>query len=260
MKKGQVTILLILSVLVLVLGFLLITVSGKETDRVLEETVFANNAQLLQEFVESCLEAIGQEAVYFTASQGGYYKAPVESSPYLNLEVAHYWHDGKNLMPSKERIEKEISLYVKDNLKSCLNEFSSFQKQGYIVEQDFEIPKVRMDSKITSDSVLLNLDYPLKLKKDNSIITRNKYSATVKINLNKIINLSSQILKGQTENPNDFPLGSIVSLAEENKIKLQTIDLEGNLVFLTFAVPLKNKENLMYSFAHKYDWVESGIR
>ena len=69
----------------------------------------------IQNFVQECLDDSLEKVVFRIGEGGGsYFPSSVASTPLL--DVPYYIKEDKNLMPSKEKIELEISKYVSREL------------------------------------------------------------------------------------------------------------------------------------------------
>jgi hypothetical protein len=180
-KYGQITIFVIIAIVILVAigGYFLF--KGALFD-----------AKIPQEFVpvydyyESCLEARAQEGAKVLGSQGGYYELPdfepgSEYAPFSNqLDFmgfgVPYWYyvsgNGiiKEQVPSKNELERQLELYLEDNVVDC--DFSLFNAQGY----DVVLGEAEVDVDIKDNEISMNVNQDLIVEKqgsENSLILKN---------------------------------------------------------------------------------------
>ncbi|MEK6821084.1 MAG: hypothetical protein AABY11_01650, partial [archaeon] len=77
--------------------------------------VYSSEIVPIQNFVQGCLDETLESAVFDIAEKGGYDDPSKIPSTEL-LDVPYYIKNNENLMPSKEKIQEEISKSVEENL------------------------------------------------------------------------------------------------------------------------------------------------
>ncbi|KHO54840.1 MAG: hypothetical protein QT10_C0011G0021 [archaeon GW2011_AR19] len=95
-KRGQITIFIIISILIVAVVVLFFSLRGTLQK---EKPVSPETAEI-QNFVQGCLDESLESVVFKVGENGGYYFPPKVSTPVL--EVPYYIKDNNNLMPKKE--------------------------------------------------------------------------------------------------------------------------------------------------------------
>jgi hypothetical protein len=254
-KKGQITIFIILGIVIIVTVSLVFFLNQPKLE---EDIIIDQNIVPIKSFVESCIDQIGQNALYFTALQGGYYKTKSPKEAYSFIEIPVYWDINKASVPSIETIETEILDYIKNNLQDCLNNFSVFKEQGF----DISKGKISGDAMIAQRDVTFNIEYPITVTKADSTTQLTQFLVRTNLNYNEKYQYATQIMEEQIKIPDSIPLGFITNLAYENNFIFETINLDENTVLFTliFNQDTNNKgQPFIYSFINKYNWTGLGF-
>lgn len=155
LKRGQITIFIIISILIIAIVALFFMFRGGIGKK---ESVAPEIAPI-QNFVQKCLDESLEKVVFQVGENGGYYfLGNIPRTPVL--EIPYYIKNNQNLMPSREKIEGEISRGIKKELILCIGDFSEFA--------EYEITKGTLKPpivKIEPERVLVDLEYPLTIVK-----------------------------------------------------------------------------------------------
>jgi hypothetical protein len=205
-KKGQITIFVIISLIILSAVVLFFILRGKvSVQEVPIEFQPIHNSFL------TCLETDLSTAINVAESQGGYIYLPefepgsdyMPFSSQLNFlgNPIPYWYyvSGNNFdreqVPTKEQIESQISDYIEKSIKNC--NFNNYHDQGF--EIFFEQPN-NAEVKIKQDKVELTLNSALNIQKDNSSISINKHKVSVNSKLGQLYESSLKVYQQLKEN------------------------------------------------------------
>jgi hypothetical protein len=246
MKKSQISLFVIIGLVVLIVAvFLIIKINQDRLNQIKLQGETENpKLQPVVRFVNDCLELKTKEALIKLGEQGLIYPDAYLASK--NTKIAYFYFKGRNYFPKKEAIEKEVSDYVIENMKSCTGDFS---KIGFTVDDSYE----KMKAEIVFDEKRLNIStsYPMKILLGEEEAYLEKFSIEVKINLNGIYNAAEKIYKETEQNSETINLDFLKDLPFE--IRLIKID-KNTLVYeiLDSKYGLENKP-YKYRFAVKYE-------
>ncbi len=224
MKRGQITVFIILGLVVLLivgLLFLVLKDSGPGNLESTQESVAVTN------LVQQCLNQIGEETTRTVASNGGYLDITLKDLPTADSQVIAIgpqriaiWHEVQDCSQSRtgclqdnrpplcakdsycpieakgdNSIQQSIERGIERDINNCLNSFSSLP--GIQVETQGN-PAVK--AYIRNDDLGLNLEYPLRVTTaDGNIIELEEFTATLDVNLPQVYLLASQIQQEQRE-------------------------------------------------------------
>jgi hypothetical protein len=179
-RKGQVTIFIIIAIVIVavVAGYFVFR------DDLVQEKVPSVFEPIYNDFI-SCVESKVEVGIGVLESQGGHlyltdYESPSNQYPFssqLNFlgNNIPYWYyvSGNGLareqVPSRGEMETELGIFIKEQIKNC--NYDNYYEQGFVVIQgDGDI-----DVEIKENKVLLDLDLPFSIEKENSFFS-NKHS------------------------------------------------------------------------------------
>ena len=243
-RKGQVTVFIIIGIVLLFVsaGIILITKKVTVEDITAEGQATVSSVpqvfQPIQSFTNDCLSKIVKEAVILIGEQGGYMDTkgkynsnnPTDSDGVElgDVKVPYWLYNSKknadniiqftSLKPKlhdeedgKMSLESQIASYVKKNVDLCINNYKSFDNQGFKI-QVLKEKDVVVKVGSTSVNTWLNMD-----------VRAEKGSASQEFE--------------QFFDKTDVPLKKLFLIAEE------ITDLENNFTFLE-----KNMMGLIVSY------------
>jgi|SRR3989344_183970 len=250
-RKAQVTVFVIVALVIVVLIALYFIFSGNLNN--IPET----NGEVadVKSYIDSCIEKTLEQGIYYNGLQGGYYDPPLSSVTYSEIKIPYYWQDNKNLVPEKSKIEQELAKYVDNELSNCINNFEAFNSSTY--EISHEVPKSEV--KILDNRIRVNINYPISVKKADETFVLEKFVSELDFDFLSKYNYAQQIVDEHENSPNAVPLGFITMLADRNNFKIETIDLDEDVVIYSLIFQEQNDKVYIYDFAAKYDWEDENI-
>lgn len=194
-------------------------------------------------FVQDCIKQTGENAVYELSLTGGYYNVPKLKT---DNNIPYYFYNSRKYIPTKKTIEKQISLYIDDNLDDCINGFNNFN--------DFEIERktIKTTSKIDDNSILFNVKYPITLVKAENTYHLENFQTEVKLRLGTIFNSASELIKEQATHPTSICLTCINDIAKKNDIYFEVNypDKQTIIFIILDNRTIINNKTLIYEFAY----------
>ncbi len=197
-KRGQVTLFIVVGLVIIsIIGLLVYYKSGELG---LREVSVPAQVQPIYDHVENCLDEVSIDGLNLIGSQGGFYKVDKGLDYFDNQLTAYYWLDEYSVKyPELGKIESELEDYVDDNLKNCVD-FSNFN--------GFEVIDGRVSSHVVlGENVIVNLNYPLEIKKEGAVFKINKFVDEINLDFKRIYEASKGILyaeAGYGEIPANF--------------------------------------------------------
>ena len=245
MKRGQVTVFIIIGiVLVALFGLIYVLLADNNVEPVPVLTT-SSESGAVKKFVENCLEESSKNAIDTVASQGGYINPP---HPYFTLDIfkVPYYFDKKILLqPDINIIADEINFFIEEDIGSCLTGIKEFPWKITMEEH-------QVKSSILEKEVFVQLNLPLTLSIGDSASTLQDFSVKMDSQLSRAINIHESILKEQEKEPNVIRLSHLMELSDESVVDIYMEHLDGT-VFYYISFP---EDDLVYRFAAKYYWSE----
>ncbi len=258
MKKGQVSIFIIIGILILaVVTILAFSKSGSlfTKSSVIEkpkELVKTYDASYLQTFVTECLKTTTLQGIQYNFATGGYNVPPLLSAAKNNLPIPFYWYNGYDVSPQKTDYEKQLNEYVEENIKLCLD-FSAFKE---ITVKEKGEPTVT--SEIQDGIVKMSLDFPLVIIDEPSEQDISEFQSSIELDVAKVIFSIQTLMEQQKKSPNTIQFTNLLNTAYQDHFKVKPV-FEKDTVFyyLSFDDVLINGRPLEVTFAAKYDWQDT---
>lgn len=242
-KRAQVTAYIIISLLIvgIIVGFFMIN-----------NSLFVQNSDdpvvaPIYSFVQGCIHDVGEEAVYSIGRSGGYF---VVEEPALEGSIAYYLHDNQNYMPTREKVEKELSTYMDFMLPFCLNDFENFH--------DFTIrgKEILTSTHIDTNAVVFTVDYPLTIRKGENSYSLNNFQDEISVRLGEIYDAVFAYMQEQMKRTDAVCATCLYTISEQYDVHFQVLDTNKSDTLL-FAVRDEHStimnENYEYYFVNKLE-------
>ncbi|MBL7054461.1 hypothetical protein ISS05_01755 [Candidatus Woesearchaeota archaeon] len=196
MKKGQVSIFMLLGIFVFLLALILIYVNSqyhKNNPDIITGNIF--DIQPFSLFIENCVNDIGYDALYYLGKGGG--SIAYDGSELItSYSIIDFLYDEEqNKVHSTLEMEEQLSLYMEEMLNSCLNNFTDFK--GY----NFSYGAINAGTIIREEDVIFQVHYPIKIKGKESTKEISDFSATLPVRMGHIREIVYSIVDNQLNDP-----------------------------------------------------------
>lgn len=249
MKRGQISVF-ILSGIIILLVIVLSSVYFKNKISIeseIDEDIYVK-ARPVKEFVNDCVKEVTLPSIYILADRGGVIYADKDMLRLENKSIAYHLDVNKDISPTKKEMEEELSELVKNTVIDCVDELEKFE------EYDFERGKIDVRSTINEKNVVIDVNYPIVLKQNNTFFTISDFSIFYPIRLGHVLDIKDEILNN-TNSRGDISIDLISSFdadvtvfAHNNHVTSFMIydyrsNIENTPFFFNFAVKSKSEEN-----------------
>ena len=244
MKRGQITLFVIIAIL-LVSAIGVVVYTQREVFGI-KLTSESPEIRPISSFVENCIKSTGEDALIFTGQQGGYFEPKT-----LSVEnIPYYFYNNKSYLPSKQKIESEISFYMNEMLPFCTKNFVDFP-DFYIEANPAD---VKTKTTIWKDRIRFEVQWPVIIKKGETTHQLNKFSSEINSRLNTIYLTAENFISLQLEDPSSICLSCLTRLAIENDLYIDMADYGNNTVVFTITDKKATIKDQPYewSFANRY--------
>jgi len=196
--------------------------------------------------IDLCIKQTAEDAVVYTGFQGGYYNLPQESMNDYFYETAYYFYEKQNIMPSTEVIQREISQYINEYLDFCMIDLVDIFPQ-----YNFSLGDIGAESLITSDGLIVKVDYPVTIKQDKTIQKTDKFIVTLRdIRLKDIHDAVTELMVEQLKEPNLICTSCLVNIGEKYNLYFDLERINSSTVI--FTVIDRSNELYYFTFANEY--------
>ena len=244
MKKGQVTIFIIIGIVILIGIILIVVFNNNESSKISFDTS-------IKSLIDLCVEEVSEESVYFIGLQGGYYNNQVFSESYSSFKVPYYWYEESAKVPEISVVEEEFSNYINDNVKLCVDlKLDSFGKSGY----DVKTGDIETGVKISDTKLEVNINYPITISKGEEVVIYEVFKTEINTFFKSAYDSAVMMIEKQKEFPDSLPLGSFGEIAEENGFEIDLVKIEEGTFLINLVFNKNSKEGFIYAFINQYDW------
>lgn len=250
-KRAQVTAFVIIGITLLFLVVLFIYLNTPKNE-VQQTPLFMGS---LNNFVDSCLKTTTKTGLIAIGLRAGYYEPEGVVAEQTFAEVPYYFYEGEKAFPDKERVKKELTAFISDNIDKCINNFSAFPSEEFTIN-DFGYKK-KVSANFIDNYVLVDLEYPIDVLYNGKIYSSKDFEERVDFDFNKIYNVTESFVDEQEKDLDVMPLGKLSELAYENNFTYQTISYEDSTVF--YELVFNDSEEIspyVMAFAVKYNWTD----
>ncbi len=247
-KRAQVTAFIIVGVsFVLAMVFIFFlrnsiieAIKGEAGTR----AILNNFANSIENRIYDCLKTEGELSLNFLGKQGGYYNPPKvyvhEGENYTYLCEKESLENGKvclSHVPSISFMEKEVKEYLLPKIESCV-EIEDFKQRGTTLEYQAP-PTLEVD--IKRNSVILKVDYKIKLERKN--ITQEVPPVVVELDipLGKIMDVVNDVIDEECAVGDFDP--TVYFFAHQKRYEVIKMHYPGTKLY-----KVKSFDNLKYKF------------
>ena len=167
-KRAQVSLFVVIGIIIL-FSLTLFYASNKGIFD--KKSIIPQEAKPVGNLLETCVYDISKEGIKLMGLQGGYINVPdqIANDPNLRINLGAvkipFWHvKGAEKVPTIEEMQKELELYVDQNIDRCIANFSGIQNDFEV--QELTRPKTRVT--ITEEDVFVMVDYTVDVRNKNS--------------------------------------------------------------------------------------------
>lgn len=200
MKKGQVTVFAIITIVILLTIYLIFLATNEDvTNKLDPNKVIQYNLFPVSNYIDYCVEKELTPIVQELASNGGTLNlSNKDTIKYHNKTFLKLFKE-ENYILTNEKVTKEIEPILLNNLNNCIN-LSEYEKEGFNITEGNKQLKIN----IQDNQIVTNLNFPITLSNENKIIEEDTFQSITEIPLGKIIKDANDIIN--TELKNNFDL------------------------------------------------------
>jgi len=251
-KKAQLTVIIIVAIVIVaaIAGTTVVVTNNKK--------IAASNAYFAQADIQPTLEAIraqiidcskdtGKDALSTIGVQGGYYK---RQNQYFDLQssfIPYYYYLGKYFQPSKVDVERELNLYISENLEKCLSEISY---------PDYQISHkpLNPDTRIKDSEVTFKINQQSEIEREGNTITLElaDHAQTIPSELLAIINLADYITQSHKEDPELYCISCVSDIAQANDLFVDIVEFRENEMLVIISDAHSGEDPYSFEFLNKY--------
>ena len=245
MKKGQVTVFIIISILIVFAGILVFLLINPKNSSNLDKTSeelqsLSREAQSVRSFVSDCIDESIDSVLYEIGQHGGRFLAFPNSH---SIDVNYVRIISGDIAPNLDEIEKEISDYLETEIYLCAGNIIEFTQVNVTAGE------ITSKIVINDDSINFNIDYSINVREFD---TSSSFSEFNRINRNRLglIYLLSEKMVRDFEESEDgsICISCILSEGAKNDLFVDTVTLDEKTIFVVIRDPNYLIKDFSYEF------------
>lgn len=253
-KSGQVTIFIVIAILLVATVAVVFYASKSSKNEVLKKSFFGklgfkNYIDEAKDSISQCMISDTQDALKTIGIQGGYYKKPEKSADLGWAFVPYYYYQGQLLMPQKDEVEKQLSMYVDDRFTACLDDLG-------FKDSNIEYKDSNTKVSISKGQIVFKIDMPVSIKKDSETTTIDLRENPVVYNssLYDILEVSDYITKSHKENNTMICINCVVQMAKERNLYVDILNYpkDKDTVLVMVIENYTSSQSYLFEFLEKY--------
>jgi hypothetical protein len=245
MKKGQVTIFIILSLLIV--GSIVVFFVYKNSQNMGKlNTIPEAQLNSIRERAIQCVELTGIDGIRLVGLQGGYVFPPEGSVETNFSNIAYGYYEGGKTLPSLSVIQKEISYYLSIAFPLC------FDEEGF-EETEVHSSKINSKVKISNDSVSIAVNYILAISVENATsLLKENYEREIPIRLGLIYREANEMIQREIEDSDYIDLSSLMN----SEYEIAILPYSENILVYSITDNRSQIDGVPYTFmfANKIIW------
>lgn len=241
-KKAQIAIFVIIAIAIVGAIVAVVVLRGKVAQ---QQGALPPEARDITAYIQYCVDQSLIDGTRLVGLQGGYITMPKDYiSTDLN-DVAYGYYQGKNTLPPKQTIEKEIGLYLDFAVPIC------FDTEKYL-DLSLTVENIGSEVKINPGSVSATVNLPITLRKSDGTSTRiaNAYESNIPIKLGEVYDFANSVVEKQVQEPQRVDITYLI----DSKYNVLVIPY-GSSISAYYIVDNSSKiDNIpfVFSFANKF--------
>jgi hypothetical protein len=207
MKKGQITLFIIIGLILLVSVSIVVYITTKQAVKPVEEEVLVpDDVRPVYDFVQSCANEIAKDGMGLLGLQGGFIELPaiIERTPtsYIPIDTADYfkvplwYYEGEDRTPSIGFMEREISRHVNSRIRDCTAGFEAFGDKFKVSEEG----NASIKTTIADNEVIMKITWPLAVDLGDERVKRiDAFVVRMPVKLKQMWELANATMSKENE-------------------------------------------------------------
>ena len=204
-RRGQITVFFIIGIIILLTAGIVFYLKeiGLGDYKILQP-----KSAPVENYIETCMERVGRDALDLVGSQGGFANFPTEirydPTRYVFVtplipgtqdfapRVPLWWHNGVIKKPSQILTESEVDAYIEENIGFCLNNLNQFREEFDFEQRDFLTSFTTFNNKDVT--IILNWELDIIHKGSQKITRKNKFIVDLDVQFLRLMEAAEKIM------------------------------------------------------------------
>jgi len=261
-KKAQLTVFIIIGLVMIVAAGIGIYITSSSIKMEENRAAIPPSQRPVYDFVVSCAQQLSREAINLIGQQGGYLNIPnfiatnpagyVLADPAGVVKVPYWYYHEEDRSPPIGNIEFDISTFIRQNLRQCLDNFASFPQYNIT---EVAGTNISVKTTLADENVAIELSYPIDVASAEKTERLENYAIFVPVRLKKMYELGTKLMQQENEQM-FFEKKTVDWIASDPNTPLDVLELNCNQKRWS-AVDVQQELQNMVKAIVPYIWVEN---
>ncbi|MEW6063459.1 MAG: hypothetical protein AB1571_03785 [Nanoarchaeota archaeon] len=244
MKRGQVTLFIILGIVILVVIALIFGLRNIMGIGIGDDRFLSLKMGPLADDLNKCIKEKANNGIVLIGKQGGTLK-PIKYRLYNGNKVNYLCYNligderCSNRMVLLSNMEKELNDYLQFELANCVDTRALAKKLFYKVT----VGRLSVDTKILRDNVVVNVKYPITISKGSAALSQEDFSQAISRPLGDLYNTVYDIVDSEASSGQFLQLPYM--LAKRGSVEINVDKPYPDKVYILN----KKNDNYIFQFA-----------
>ena len=244
MKRGQITLFIILGIIILIIVTAYLILRSAPEENVIEETLdFDNSVKAVETYAKGCIQDSAAASLLYFGFSGSRLDKP--RYEYDRLTTTYLRDNTENRLQSLAEWESTLSSIFETSVKSLCN-FSTLHN----IEVQVSEPKA--DVKIKDTITTFNINYPINIISGDTSKQLDTFTVNLPVRLPLIHSTANTLIKDNLEHPDLIT----VSLLNDFDAEVTVSSLESNILLYTITDPTSdiNDDNFVLLYLDRWNY------
>jgi hypothetical protein len=221
-KKGQITIFIIIGIiLVLSVAIGIYFYQSRVTTPIKRIVPVPGDLQQVYDYVAVCTEQIAKDGLILQGAQGGYISIPpiidknpnsfIPADPAGITKTPLWYYEGEDRTPPLEFMQRELAIFVKQNLPACVGNFGTFGQQYQIIPKSEILPVITY----TDEEVIVEVKWQLDIRIQDRQAQLDQFIVSFPLKFRSMWEMAKQTM--ETENKEGWFENLTIDLMSANE-------------------------------------------
>ncbi|MBW3018915.1 hypothetical protein KY329_01890 [Candidatus Woesearchaeota archaeon] len=205
MRKGQVTLFIIIGIIILLSVALVLYYQAETTKAPARKYVAVpEDIEPVYSYVTECLNQVSKDGLHILGTQGGFINIPgiIENTPssYIPsdalgvVKTPLWYYEGEDRTPDLDFMAAELSRYIRARLPLCINNFAALEPE-FTVSAAEMVPVVSF----TSSDVVVELNWPMRISTVERTTSVDRFITDLPVRFKEMWLLADSIMRRENE-------------------------------------------------------------
>ena len=250
MKRGQITVYMIVGVVILILVVSLLYYRGSilkeiSSEKQIEISSVPEQFKEIQTQIKDCTDKFVLDSIYSLSDHSGYLDwTNTKTYSFLGFDLPYAFYGKENRLLDIKSMEIQLSKNILKNLPN------DCEIQSGNIEIVFG--NIQASSKISETSVIVGIIWIISLQKGSIRTSIDKINLNYPLRVGKLRDSANEMINIQKSYAPGICTSCLAEIGQQNKVFVETIPRGNNIVFILTDLEQNEENPLKFRFVSDY--------